>query len=101
MNAYYSKLPKDVTWQGLLSSVRGQVIHSGAIHAQNSGGLLGWFEFARHLHDLCKRIIFREIGYEGTYYPSNVLWKGQYNIDRVKTSTNMEKLGYTVPPDSI
>jgi len=103
MNGHYSKLPTDVTWQGLLSSVRGQVIHSGAIHVQNSGGLLGWFEFSRHLHDLCKRIIFREIGYEGTYCPSNVLFKGQYNIDRIRTSTTVKELGYTAPapPDSI
>ena len=101
MNCYYSKLPKDVTWQGLLSTVRGQVIHSGAIHIQDLGELLGWFEFSRHLHDLCKRVIFREIGYEGTYCPSNVVFKDQYSIDRITTSTTVEQLGYTTPPDSI
>ena len=101
MNSYYSKLPGDITWQGVLSYVRGQVVHSGAIRVQSSGELLPWFELSRHLHDLCKRIFFREVGYQGTYSPSNVLWQGQYEIDRVKPTTSARELGYTHPPSQI
>lgn len=67
MNSYYAQLPGPATWEGLLSTARGQVIHSGAIHIDTTGGLARWFELARHLHDLCKRLILREVGYRGTY----------------------------------
>ncbi|HET9179196.1 MAG TPA: hypothetical protein VFQ24_12635 [Terriglobia bacterium] len=101
MNAYYSTLSQDITWEGLLSTVRGEVIHSGAIHIRDRGGLLGWFEFALHLHDICKRLILRQVGYTGTYAASNVRYKGQYEIDRVKLSTTVQQLGYSLPPASI
>jgi len=101
MNGYYSQLPTEVTWEGLLSSVRGQVIHSGAIHTDGRGQLVAWFEFARHLHDICKRIILREIGYTGTYRASNIIYAGQYELDRVAASTTTAQLGYTIPPASI
>lgn len=101
MNAYYSALPQDVTWEGLLSTVRGEVIHSEAIHIRNSATLVSWYEFARHLHDISKRILLKEVGYTGTYAPSNVLYKGQYAIDRVKPTTSVEELGYSQPPVSI
>ncbi len=101
MNAYYSTLPNDVTWEGLLSSVRGQVIHSGAIHVNNRDELLSWFHFARHLHDICKRVILWEIGYTGTYDASNVTFAGTYDLNRVTPATTVFELGYTVPPQSV
>jgi hypothetical protein len=101
MNRYYSQLPTNTTWEGLLSSVRGQVIHSGAIPIGGRGALVAWFEFARHLHDICKRIILREIGYKSTYCASNTLYAGQSEIDRVTSSTTTAQLGYTVPPAAI
>jgi hypothetical protein len=102
MNCYYSQLSDpDVTWEGLLSSARGEVIHAGAIRVQHRGALVSWFEFARHLHDICKRIILREVGYTGTYAASNVMYHGQYEIDRVSQSTTVSELGYTAPPTAI
>jgi hypothetical protein len=98
MNAYYHKLGRNLTWEGLLSFVRGQVIHSAAIPVKHSGGLLAWFEFARHLHDICKRIVLRQIGYSGTYAASNVQYTGQYEVDRVKATMTEKQLGYTIPP---
>ncbi len=95
MNAYYSQMPNNVTWEGLLSFIRGEVIHSGAIHVEGRGKLLAWFELARHLHDVCKRILLHEIGYKGTYSASNVLYAGQYEVDRVTPSTTTAQLGYT------
>jgi hypothetical protein len=101
MNAYYSTLPKDVTWEGLLSSIRGQVTHSGAIHVNSRDELFAWFQFARHLHDICKRVILWKIGYKGTYNASNITFTGEYELDRITPTTTVSQLGYTVPPCSI
>ena len=100
MNAYYSGLAKDVTWEGLLSSIRGQVIHSGAIHLNTRGELLGWFHLACHLHDICKRIVLWQVGYRGTYNPSNVMFRGAYELDRITRTTTVEEMGYAKPPNS-
>lgn len=101
MNVHYSRLGGAMTWEGLLSAVRGEVIHSGAIRVRQTGGLQAWFEFARHLHDICKRIILRDIRYSGTYAPSNVRWEGQYELDRIRQTSTVADLGYTAPPVSI
>jgi hypothetical protein len=98
MNAYYAQLPDPCTWEGLLSSIRGEVIHSGGIRINGHPELVSWFELARHLHDLCKRAILRGIRYNGTYSASNVMYKGLYEVDRVSPSTTTAQLGYTVPP---
>jgi hypothetical protein len=82
MNSYYRGVGSHLTWEGLLSYTRGQVIHSAAIPMKSSGGLLAWFEFARHLHDICKKILLKQTGYRGTYAASNVMFTGQYEIDR-------------------
>jgi hypothetical protein len=101
MNAYYSTLTNDVTWEGLLSAIRGEVIHSGALHVNGRDELLVWFHFARHLHDICKRVILREIGYNGTYDASNATFTGAYELGRVTPATTISQLGYTIPPCSI
>ena len=98
MEGYYSKLTIDNTWEGLLSSIRGEVIHSGAIRVNGRAEVVSWFEFARHLHDICKRVILREIGYTGTYAASNVLHSGTYDLDRITPLTTTAQLGYTIPP---
>jgi hypothetical protein len=101
MNAYYSRLSKPLTWEGLVSFVRGQVIHTGAIDVGGTDEILRWFEFLRHLHDICKRVILREIGYRGTYATTNVTYTGQYQIDRVRPSTQPNELGYSTAPITI
>ena len=98
MNQYYSSLPTSRTWEGLLSFIRGEVVHSGAIHVNDQDEVLAWFELARHLHDICKRVVFREVGYQGTYSASNVLFKGTYALDRIKPTMSVADLGYTIPP---
>jgi len=98
MEKYYSTLSPDVTWEGLLSFIRGEVVHSGAIHVEDRAEIVSWFELARHLHDICKRVILREVGYSGTYSASNMHFRGTYALDRVTASTTPAQLGYTVPP---
>jgi hypothetical protein len=84
-----------------LSTIRGQVMHQGALRVNSRDELYRWFTFARHLHDICKRIILREIGYKGTYAASNTTFTGQYEIHRVNPSTTIAELGYTTPPCSV
>ncbi len=98
MEKYYSTLSPEVTWEGLLSFIRGEVVHSGAIHVEDRAEIVSWFELARHLHDICKRVILREIGYSGTYLASNMRFRGTYPLDRITPSTTPAQLGYTVPP---
>lgn len=98
MEKHYSTLSPDATWEGLLSFIRGEVVHSGAIHVEDRAEIVSWFELARHLHDICKRVILREIGYSGTYSASNVQFRGTYALDRITASTTPAQLGYTVPP---
>ncbi len=98
MEKYYSTLSPDITWEGLLSFIRGEVVHSGAIHVDDRAEIVSWFELTRHLHDICKRIVLREIGYSGTYSASNVRFRGTYALDRIAPSTTPAQLGYTVPP---
>jgi hypothetical protein len=100
MNAYYSTLAADVTWEGILSTIRGQVIHYGAIRVNARNELFTWFNFARHLHDICKRVILLDIGYKGTYDASNVTFTGSYELHRIAPDTKVSDLGYTTPPIS-
>jgi hypothetical protein len=60
-----------------------------------------WFEFARHLHDLCKRIILREAKYAGTYQSSTNTWKGEYAVDRVTPTMTVKDLGFSQVPTHI
>ena len=101
MNAYYSTLDTNVTWEDVLSTIRGLVMHQGALRVNSRDELYRWFAFARHLHDICKRIILREIGYKCTYAASNTTFTGQYEIHRVNPSTTIAELGYTTPPCSV
>jgi hypothetical protein len=100
MGAYYSSQPGSSTWEGLLSYIRGEVVHSGAIHVENRAEIVSWFELARHLHDICKRLLLKEVGYSGTYSASNVRFTGPYALDRVGASATAADLGYTAPPDA-
>ena len=51
-----------------------------------------WQEECR-LADISKKVMLREIGYKGTYAASNVLYTGQYELDRVKQTTTTAELG--------
>lgn len=100
MNAHYL-VHANVTWQQLLSAIRGQVIHAGAIRIKDRPQLHSWFHFARHLHGVCKRIVLKEVGYDGTYAPSNVHYGGSYPLNRVASSMTVAELGYESPPTSL
>lgn len=100
MNAYYSS-KSGPTWEGLLSQIRGGVIHSGGIHIAKRTDLRAWFAFVRHLHDICKRAILREVGYTGTYAATNARYTGTYEVGRITPKTTIEELGYATPIPAI
>jgi hypothetical protein len=99
MNSYYGQLPNRTTWEGLLSAVRGDVLHSGALSVDGTPALRQWMDLACHLHDLCKRLIMKEVGYKGTYTASNVPGVGIFEVDRITPEFTVRQLGYTIPPD--
>lgn len=97
MNNYYVH-STSTTWQGILSSIRGNVVHFGTLHIEDQSHLDRWFAFARHLHDLLKRLLLNEVGYDGTYAGSNVRYTGTYLLDRITNTNTISDLGYDVPP---
>jgi hypothetical protein len=102
MNGYYATLPScDTTWEGLLSAVRGTVLHAGGFRTMSRTDLRKWFDFSRHLHDICKRVILSALGYKGTYAASNANYVGTYRVDRVNQQTTVQELGYSDPPTGI
>ena len=102
MNASYSTLPTlEVTWEGLLSAVRGAVLHSGGFRSLSRVELRKWFSFNCHLHDICKRVILSYVGYTGTYAASNARYTGTYEVNRVTSQTAVQQLGYSEPPTHI
>ncbi len=102
LDQYYQGLGQPgVSWAGILSAVRGEVIHNGFLRIRDRHGLRSWFAFARHLHDLCKRIILREVNYRGFYQASTNPWAGEYSVDRVMTTMDVKDLGFSDVPTHI
>jgi hypothetical protein len=82
-------------YEGLLSFMRGQVIHEGHLNIETRSQLRAWFEFAQHLHDLGKRLILHAISYVGTYQPSNTRFLGPRPLDWVKSEMTLPQLGFS------
>jgi hypothetical protein len=101
LDRHYGSLGSDQSWAGILSAVRGEVIHNGVLRIQDIRSLRNWFEFARHLHDLCKRIILREARYNGRYQASTNPWQGDYAVDRVRPAMTVKDLGFSQVPTNI
>jgi hypothetical protein len=102
LDSYYQGLgQQERSWAGILSAVRGEVIHNGFLRIKDRRALRSWFDFARHLHDLCKRIILREVDYQGFYQASTNPWRGEYSVDRVKATTTVKDLGFSDVPTHI
>jgi hypothetical protein len=101
LDQHFASTSPDETWAGLLSKVRGQVIHKGHMSISDRRELRNWFAFARHLHDLCKRIILAEVKYQGTYQPTTHNWHGEHPIDRVKPTMRIKDLGFEDVPTKV
>jgi hypothetical protein len=90
---YFLQSGRTSSYEQVLSMVRGQVIHEGHLGEMDRSLLRSWFEFARHLHDLCRRIVFSEVGYSGTYFPSTSTWWAPRPVGWVKAGTSPTELG--------
>ena len=101
LDRHYASLNPPGSWAGILSAVRGEVIHNGILRIKDVQSLRSWFEFSRHLHDLCKRIILREVKYGGTYDSSTNPWKSHYAVDRVQPTMTVKDLGFSRVPTHI
>ena len=102
MDNYCQSLGQEGTaWAGILSAARGEVIHNGFLRIRDRHALRSWFDFARHLHDLCKRIILREVNYRGFYQASTNPWQGEYSVDRVTPTMDVKDLGFSEVPNHI
>jgi hypothetical protein len=101
LDKHYASIGSDGSWAAILSAVRGEVIHNGFLRIKDRRSLRSWFEFARHLHDLCKRIILREVKYGGVYQASTNPWHGDYAVDRVTLGTTVKDLGFSQVPTHI
>lgn len=102
LDNYYQGLGQQgVSWAGILSVARGEVIHNGFLRIKDRRALRSWFDFARHLDDLCKRIILREVDYHGCYQASTNPWRGEYSVDRVLPTMAVKDLGFFDVPTHI
>jgi len=102
LDHYYQALGQQGTsWAGILSAVRGEVIHNGFLKIRDRRALRNWFDFARHLHDLCKRIVLREVNYTSSYQASTNPWQGDYSVDRVTPTMDVKDLGFSEVPTHI
>jgi len=98
---YLAATNAKTTWSSILSAARGEVIHKGFLRIGDRKALRVWFEFARHLHDLCKRIVLREVNYTGGYQASTNPWQGEYAVDRVTPASTLKDLGFSDLPTKI
>jgi hypothetical protein len=83
------------TWSGVLSHYRGTTMHRGFYDI--SGGRHDFDDILiinDHLHDILIRIIFKIIGYDGTYQPPVIKMTTNPRADWVTPDLPAERLGY-------
>jgi hypothetical protein len=97
LDEYYLST-QNITYEQILSAARGKVIHEGHLGSLARSQLRNWFDFALHLHDLCKRLILKEVGYQGTYQPSTNMFRSAAPVDRIKPGMTYKALGFSSPP---
>jgi hypothetical protein len=83
------------TWSGVLSKYRGAPVHSGFFNiSENEHDLDDILTIETHLHDVLLRIVFKIVGYEGTYQPPVTKEAWDAPIDWVVPSLPARELGY-------
>lgn len=97
VNAYYEKQHrlKFKTLEKELSRRRGAVMHQGFIEIRSSKREINnIIRLMNHLHDILFRIIFKLLGYNGTYQPPVIISSVKASVDWVKPNTSAKNLGY-------
>lgn len=98
VDAHYRDNPRPdgiPTWSGVLSHYRGTTMHRGFFDI--SGKKHDFDDILTindHLHDILVRIIFKIIGYDGTYQPPVIKMTTNPHADWVMSDLPAERLGY-------
>jgi hypothetical protein len=81
-------------WASVLSNYRGATIHEGYMDFEKKHDARDVICICTHLKDVLTRIIFKEVGYTGTY--KSVLRRsyGPQAIDWIQTTTAAANLGF-------
>lgn len=83
------------TWNGVISHYRGTTMHRG--HYEISEKKHDFDDVLRindHLLDILIRVVFKIVGYDGTYQPPLIKLTTRESVDWVKTDTPASRLGY-------
>jgi hypothetical protein len=98
VDAHYLNNPRSdgiPTWSGVLSKYRGAPVHSGFFNiSENKYDANDIVTIETHLHDVLLRIIFKIVGYEGTYQPPVTKETWDAPTDWVVPSLPASELGY-------
>lgn len=82
-------------WGKLISDCRNDAIHRGGFRlSPGEPELDELFHIWRHLHDVLLRIIFKLLGYDGTYCPTVAVFRWRAPLDWVQADTPPARLGY-------
>src|SRR5215213_124177 len=98
VDAHYLNNPRSdgiQTWSSVLSKYRGAPIHSGFFNiSENKHDFNDIVTIETHLHDVLLRLIFKIVGYEGTYQPPVTKEPWDAPTDWVVPSLPASELGY-------
>lgn len=98
LGAHYraNRRPDRRKWNDLLGYYRGQVIHRNYLGITRKDKAKMWdaLSLRDHLHDLLLRVLFKSLGYDGTYQPTVEKLQDPRPLDWVTTDTPAVKLGY-------
>lgn len=97
MARHYASNPRrdGCDWPTAISKYRGISTHRGYFDFRS-----GDVDFDdviavyKHLHDILLRILFKLLGYDGTYQPTVEIYTTQARLDWVTPETGADKLGY-------
>jgi hypothetical protein len=81
-------------WASVLSSYRGATIHEGYMDFAKKHDVNDVLRICRHLKDVVARLIFKIIGYSGTYEPVTMKSYGPHRVDWVEPTTEPKNLGF-------
>jgi hypothetical protein len=87
INELYSSSPRadGLSWSQVLSKYRTGVIHRGFLDYSANVEILDVFYYTKHLMDVALRVIFKEIGYHGSYNPCNLTATQSLRADQLMT----------------
>lgn len=98
VDAHYQANPRPdgtPTWSGVLSKYRGTPVHTGFFNISGKEhDVDDIWTIERHLHDVLLRIIFKIIGYDGTYQPPVKTMTSAMPADWVVPGLPASELGY-------